>query len=195
MSQNKDIEPKETSIQERVDQTFPFEKLWKLMMQLCRDGTKDDPEVQELVKGITSQEEFHSRFTPLNFEIDVPVTMPGGQVVEILHGSSFYFSDFTLLGDSDLSQALVKLCPEYQQDQINRSTFYEARSAASILVGTMVLPHDLKQKEIDKITKHYCLQDLIWRNPQDDLSREGGVLLLYGCLKFIANRLDKPLPN
>lgn len=195
MAQNKDIEPKEISIQERVDQVFPFKKLWKLMMQLCREGTKDDPEALELVKRITFQEEFHSRFTPLNFEIDVPVTVPGGQVVEILHGSEFYFSGFTLLGDNNLNQALAKLCPEYQLDQITRSTFCEARSVASILVGTMVLRHDLKQKEIDRITKYHCLQRLIWRNPQNDLSREGGVLLLYGCLKFVANRLDKPLPK
>jgi hypothetical protein len=177
-----------TPVNEAIEAAFPLKKLEKLTKALTIGGTMRNREpIMALVKKITSQEGFEPLIKTAIGSIDVEVWTPEG-VQEILHGSTFYFGDFLLLGEEQLNQALEQRPDLYSYD-ISRRAFNEAMMSASILMGTVTLPHDLDKKNIARIVMYHCLQNIIYHNPLDEVGSDGAPILLYGCLKTMTNRL------
>jgi len=178
-------------ISQAIEEYFSADRLVQMAIDLTEETYEEEAirpnreELMPLVKRVTTQEGFNPLIR-LTAEMDVTVATPEG-VKEILHGSTYWFSAFRILEDPKLNQALDKYLEEYQPNDIPRYTFTSGLMDAALLMGMIVLPHDLERDDIEKIIKYHCLRGLL-RNPRSGLSRQGAGLLLYGCLKVVENK-------
>lgn len=173
----------------RIDKEFSCDTLVAWVREVTEEGRIPlDQKGDENLRRITGHGDFRMIMAQV-MEIDTTVRQPStGQRVEILHGSFFYPEDLLLLEDHTLNVALEKYKDYIDWRGIGRSHFADTLRWASVLLGSMVIPHSLTHDEIVEIAKRHCLVSLIWLPEAGD--RVETAVLLYAGMKIIANKLE-----
>lgn len=124
--------------------------------------------------------------------IDVVVFSPTQRKpIEIQHGSDFGLRDFLWLEDKQLNRALKRVGD--LPNDVPRGTFSEAMVVASIFVQGITLSHDLDRKALFRVIQYHSLPGFLYYLDHSEgkfLNLRQRVLLLYGCMKILANRMD-----